>query len=540
MYLPSRPTSLLHQKMFPDPDEEPSRYYMIPDLLTPIFPNTWPNLRSSPPIPAPARPVLLPPRRRTAHTVGMPDAADQGSMQTNRATTSHRSMSRSSTGGAIQAEARDSLPSLQRSPTPPGLPSKRGSHLFAQRRASLPITPCPPPTPAQTRRAAPRQPTHACQPRPDPSHARSVPHKPPRSMEPVPEDTDADAGEYSETRSLQLPSPPASPDEDMRWRAGPGSSSSPSSRRPSLSGRQSTPNALPSNFRPRSSTGPSALPLTAAFQTSVLRSGTGGGASSMQRYPSITRSPPPPSSHRDRERARSRPSSVSVSMSMRPSPSPSRADADDNIMGRPTEAFRRLSTTDIRHRHPHSSREEDPSARGFLRTSDAVRVPHVQQLGPGPSSHRHATVYNAPPPPPPGAHAARGPSGYSSPPPPLTSSHLSPPALSPLPSPPSQAPRLTVHTNASASTSMTSPHHRALGMGGAHPSGVTWKSLASGSRASLASQQSRSRSNSVRSVRTLPGQLPPIDPLTPITLSPRRSFEDEDEDEDEEGQGRRT
>lgn len=489
-------------------------------------------------------------------------------MQTNRATTSHRSMSRSSTGGAIQVEARDSLPSLQRSPTPPGLPSKRGSHLFAQRRASLPITPLPTsdssPNPSRRGTGNTAMPIPVFAPLPSsssspsstsethynplspvspltpanlartPSHARSVPHKPPRSMEPVPEDTDADTGEYSETRSLQLPSPPASPDEDMRWRAAAGSSSSPSSRRPSLSGRQSTPNALPSNFRPRSSTGPSALPLTAAFQTSVLRSGSGGGASSMQRYPSITRSPPPPSSHRDREHERSRPSSVSVSMSMRASSSPSRVDADDNIMARPTEAFRRLSTTDIRHRHPHSSREED-SARGFLRTSDAVRVPHLQQLGPGPASHRHATVYNAPPPPPPGAHAVRGPSGYSSP---LTSSHLSPPALSPLPSPPSQAPRLTVHTNASASTSMASPHHRALGMGGAHPSGVTWKSLASGSRASLASQQSRSRSNSVRSVRTLPGQLPPIDPVTPITLSLRGS--PEDEEQDEEGQGRRT
>ena len=90
-----------------------------------------------------------------------------------------------------------------------------------------------------------------------------------------------------------------------------------------------------------------------------------------------------------------------------------------------------------------------------------------------------------------------------------------------------------MHT--SGSSGRESSHARALGMGAAHPSTVTWKSLASGSRASLASQQSRSRSNSVRSVRTLPGQLPPIDPVTPLSLSLEGSPEEEERAEDAQG-----
>ncbi|KAI0741201.1 hypothetical protein C8Q76DRAFT_765584 [Earliella scabrosa] len=549
MYLPSRPSSLLHQKMFPGPDKNPPRPLIL-DPLRPISAITWSDLRSSPRSPAASSPSsdsasshsvhdLAPPASLPTHMpANAPPDAGSGSMHSTRATSSHRStsMSTNGTGGAIEDEARGSLPSLQHSPTPPGLPSKRGSHVLAARRASLPITPVSPsdasPSPASSSRHALAQgmPVYAPAPVPVPSSsspsaapynplspvspltpanlsrttslARSATHRP-HGMDPVPED--ADAGDYAETRSLQLPSPPASPDQDLRWRGSSSASASTSGRRPSLSGRQSAPNALP--FRPRSSTGPSvALPLTAAFQTSVLRSGSSSSATGAtpQRYPSITASTSPP--------ARSRPSSVSVSVS-RASPDP------DPLMSRPTEAFRRLSTTDIRHRTPHSHSGAESPGRAFLRTSDAARVPQVQEMGRGPSSYRHATVYSPPPPPPPSSPPMPGP--------------LTPPALSPLPSPPSAAPRLTVHT--SGSSGRESSHARALGMGAAHPSTVTWKSLASGSRASLASQQSRSRSNSVRSVRTLPGLLPPIDPVTPLSLSLEGSPEEEERAEDAQG-----
>ncbi len=433
------------------------------------------------------------------------------------------------TAGAVEDEARSSLPSLQRSPTPPGLPSKRGSPAVPSRRASLPITPISPPdsNPSPSRYgsgpgmpffapppgahapgvpATPYNPLSPVSPQTastsslarSSSYAPSLPRKG-RGMEPVPEDGDAD--EYAETRSLQLPSPPASPDQsDARW----------STRRPSLSGRQSAPNALP--FRPRSSTGPSvALPLTAAFQTSVLRSGSSSSTSNpgagSQRYPSITTSPPP--------RTRSRPSSVSVSMSgSTPSPAP-----EVDVMVRPTEAFRRLSTSDVRHRQPpsHSAREDGPVGRAYLRSSNAQQVPEVREAGPGPSSHRHAMVYNPPP------SYRDGPTFTTPPPNPL--SPLSPPS----PIPPSSAPRLSV------STSHTSQHARPPGMGAPHPPAVTWKSLASGSRTSLSSQQShlrdptRSRSNSIRSTRTLPSQLPPLDPVTPLALSLQGSPESENE-----------
>ena len=76
-------------------------------------------------------------------------------------------------------------------------------------------------------------------------------------------------------------------------------------------------------------------------------------------------------------------------------------------------------------------------------------------------------------------------------------------------------------------------------MGGAHPSTVNWKSLASGSRASVASGSSqhanaysadpRSRSNSVRSVRTppVPPHLPALDSLPPLSMALKDSAEED-------------
>ncbi|KAI0716027.1 hypothetical protein C8T65DRAFT_738269 [Cerioporus squamosus] len=549
MYLPSRRPSFLHQKMFPGPDEKPLLKPLILDPLRPISALTWSNLRFGSKSPSSSTDhgsdELAHPDSQ--FDLGIADPADQVSLSTDRAQNSHRTMSKSTksshgTAGAVEDEARSSLPSLQRSPTPPGLPSKRGSPAVSARRASLPITPISPPdsspspsrygvgpgmpffapTPAAPPPGAPATPYNPLSPvspqtastsslARSGSYAPSITRKGP-GMDPVPEDADAD--EYAETRSLQLPSPPASPDQsDARW----------SNRRPSLAGRQSAPNALP--FRPRSSTGPSvALPLTAAFQTSVLRSGSTssssnpGASSQVQRYPSITTSPPP--------RTRSRPSSVSVPMSgssgssaSTPSPAP-----EGDIMARPTEAFRRMSTSDVRHRQPYSNsaREDDPIGRAYLRSSNALQVPEVREAGPGHSSYRHAMVYN----PPPQHGVSRDGPTFTTPPP----NPLSP--VSPIPAthtPSSSARRLSV------STSHTSQHSRPPGMGAPHPPTVTWKSLASGSRSSLSSHQShlrdptRSRSNSVRSTRTLPSQLPPLDPVTPLSLSLDGSPESENE-----------
>ena len=552
LYLPSRrPSSALHQKMFPGPDEKPLLRPLILDPLRPISALSWSDLRfgsQSPPSSSDHASDEFPHPLSGPHR-HIPDRTDRDSGHSDRAQTSHRTMSKSTrssshgTADAVEDQARSALtlPPRERSPTPPGLPSKRGSAAVAARRRSLPITPISPAdsSPISSRHGpSPGMPLFAPAPAaastsgaplaynplspvspqnvPPSSHlARSDSYYAPSvtrmglGMEPVPEDGDAD--EYAETRSLQLPSPPASPDQfDARW--------SSSRRRPSLTGRQTAPNALP--FRPRSSTGPSMpLPLTAAFQTSVLRSGSGsstanaGAGPQLQRYPSITTSPPP--------RTRSRPSSVSVTMSGASAPAASGSTPlpapGADLMARPTEAFRRMSTSDVRHRQPYSStaREDDPIGRAYLRSSNAHQVPEVRNASPGPSSHRHAMVYN---PPPPHTVSRDGP----------TSNPLSP--VSPvrvLPTPPtSSAPRLSVSTG---------HHQRPPGMGAPHPPTVNWKSLASGSRTSLSSQPSafrdptRSRSNSVRSTRTLPAHLPPMDPVAPLSLGLDGSPDSENE-----------
>ncbi|RDX54362.1 hypothetical protein OH76DRAFT_1087222 [Lentinus brumalis] len=154
MYLPSRRPSFLHQKMFPGPDGKPLLKPLILDPLRPISALTWSDLRSGANSPSsstdPGSDELAHPHSHLHLHRGIPDPADQASLQTDRAQTSHRTMSKSTkssygTAGAIEDEARSSLPSLQRSPTPPGLPSKRGSPAVPSRRASLPITPISPP-----------------------------------------------------------------------------------------------------------------------------------------------------------------------------------------------------------------------------------------------------------------------------------------------------------------------------------------------------------------------------------------------------------
>ncbi|KAI0365558.1 hypothetical protein BV20DRAFT_725662 [Pilatotrama ljubarskyi] len=581
LYLPSRRPSFRHQKVFAGPDAQPLLPLLL-DPLRPISALTWSDFRSrtkSPSASTDSDSLAMP------DDVDLPDpaATDKTSLSTNRATTSHRS---TSTRSAREREHRrdelgrpvisddgaathPALPSPHRSPTPPGLPSKREYSIVSARRASLPlpITPTSPSDSSQVRVTS-GMPLFA--PVPSASSTAGVvgsalarhPSGRPRTatqkpgMEPVLEDAAADA--YAETRSLQLPSPPASPEQPQpqpQWRGtlSPSSSSSSTRRRPSLTASQSAPTTSP--YRPRSSTGPS-IPLTAAFQTSVLRSGsqsttTSSTATTGHRYPSIVTSPPPlPASlHRDSS-ARARPSSVSVGRSSGALLSPESPETP-----RPTEAFRRMSTTDIRHRRPsRSDAEQESTTRGtaggqpraFLRTSDAMRTTQVQP-GLGTSYDPRAVAMST------GTEPS-----FTTPPP----QPLSPPALSPTP------PRLTVHTRAPS----------------AGPSAVTWRASPSGSTTSLSPQQqyqeqyqqqyqrqqqgqgpalvrrkdspalrpipvsalagmslgpsgSRSRSNSVRSTNTSVGtgpvQLPPIDPVTPLTMSLRSS------PEDEEGEGKR-
>ncbi|KAI1784344.1 hypothetical protein LXA43DRAFT_225345 [Ganoderma leucocontextum] len=610
LHVPSRRSSLLHQKMLESRGPVSKKPSILPFILDPKLDPLRPISAISP---SDFRSRLslsssrlfrradtneFYPRSQPSRSVCPRRSGMDRSVPTNGATVSHGHRTRNTlsgdtrstnAGGTIEGEARSSLPPSQRIPTPPALPSRRGSLAVTARRASLPITPVSPsdhilssrsswgthntamhpavrplPTPPtmpgsaashmapRTMSISPLSPVSPSTVARNTNYTRSATHKPP-GMDTVPEDGDADASEYAETRSLhQLPSPPLSPDQphvDARRRG--------SSVSSSRAGRQSAPSAPPSH-RPRSSTGPSvALPLTAAFQTSVLRSGSGASASSSappsafghgQRHARLTSSSPPP---------RSRPSSVSMSSATgppRPLPSPSPAPDTEQSMARPvTQAFRRMSTTDIRYRHPlsSSSRPGSPGMEGqsrvFMRPSDALRIPQASEATTSgtssrpSSSHRHVVVHNPPPLPSIGLGTGGSvvPSSFATPPS-LPLSPTSLPALSPAATPVavSTGPQLSVHTHS---------HARTSGMGSAHPSAVNWKSLASGSRASLASASTqapnaypsvpRSRSNSVRSVRTLPvpPYLPALDSLSPLLMA----LEDTAEEDREDGNCRR-
>ncbi|KAH9856045.1 hypothetical protein C2E23DRAFT_563976 [Lenzites betulinus] len=661
LHLPSRSSPVRHQKLFAGPDARPQLHPLLLDPLRPLSALTWswsdlpsrrarsPRARSVAPGPSPSPSAMA--HADAADHSDSDDATDprSHSHSTTRATTSHRSststrpesvrerecrrdeLGRPVISDAATTRTRRALPLPPRSPTPPGLPSKREYSIVAARRASLPlpITPTSPSDAAHPRAAPPGMPLFA--PVPSASSASSQAplagpalarhpssrHRPTTQkpgMEPVLEDSTPDAYAYAETRSLQLPSPPASPEQPQpypHFRASPSSaahlstaslsnpnaapapapstSSSASRRRPSLTASQSAPTAtMP--YRPRSSTGP-AIPLTAAFQTSVLRSGSQSTAASSaasaghHRYPSIVTSPlalPPPSSlsavpHRDAT-GRVRPSSVSVATGSSSSSTGAGGllSPDSPEMARPSDAFRRMSTTDIRHRRPSQAGAgtEQNEPRAFLRTADAARTTQIQ---PGLAYDPRA------------ASMSGGPGGpsFTTPPP----HPLSPPALSPTP------PRLSVHTRGASMA----------------PSSATWRGSSSSHSSALSPQQpipyqqyhqqyqqqqqqqyqqqqqqsqqqqqqgpalvrrkdstalrplpvsalmgppsagmaalslaqggggvggSRSRSNSVRSSRTGTSavQLPPMDLGTPLNMSLRSSPE---EDEREEGYLRR-
>ncbi|KAI0759976.1 hypothetical protein BD413DRAFT_607385 [Trametes elegans] len=568
MYLPSRRPSIRHQKMFAGPDAQP----LLPLLLDPLRPLstlTWSDLRSrskSPGASTDSESLSLPMPDDDLPVRGGTLSPDAASLTTNRATTSHRS-----TGSSTRSEhwRRDeqgrpiiistddasgarpgAVPFPPPSPTPPGMPSKREYSIAAPRRASLPL-PITPTSPADSNQARATLGMPLFAPIPSASASTSSvsalarhPSGRPRAgtqkpgMEPVLEDSAPDG--YADSRSIQLPSPPASPEQGQpHWRGSLVSlnapatpSSSTGRRRPSLTASQTAPSTAPStmSYRPRSSTGP-AIPLTAAFQTSVLRSGTQSTASSSHhRYPSNITSPSQ-AMHRERdERERTRPSSVA---------SPERP--------RPAESFRRMSTTDIRHRRP--SRAGDPGAdaetrtrqqeeaRAFVRTSEAARTTQGQ-LGSAAGFDPRAST----------ADSGVGGLSFTTPPP----NPLSPPALAPTP------PRLSVHTRTPSNVTWRpassgsyqqqqpalvrrkdSPALRPIPVSALmHPhssgssAGSSPLSPPSAGVAGLSLSGGRSRSNSVRSTRTLPvqgqGMIPPLEPVAPLTISTPEEDEEAD------------
>ncbi|OBZ69617.1 hypothetical protein A0H81_10523 [Grifola frondosa] len=318
------------------------------------------------------------------------------------------------------------------------------------------------------------------------SRHRAVVQRP--GMEPVMED-----GTDLYATSLQLPSPPASPNQSQRdWRT------NTSTRRPSLTGSQAAPTSLP--FRPRSSTGPS-FPLTSAFQTSMLRSGMQSTphTSTTQRYPSITTSPPPHEPSRSGSALLgSNPQVESVTKA-----------------SRPVDPFRRLSTTDIRHRHPLQASAE-PSAsppsseqRAFLYPPESLRKPQYQEAG-GSSSHRQGTSVSG-------------------------SIH------------PSQS--QSSHTRSSADTTRTGPSMVVSNQQQSHvqqqqqPALVKRKDslalrplplssfLHSPPHSPPSGPTARSRSNSVRTERSLPVYIPPLDPIPPLNFEHKYSPEDPEQKE---------
>ncbi|KAH9942231.1 uncharacterized protein BXZ73DRAFT_97650 [Epithele typhae] len=386
------------------------------------------------------------------------------------------------------------------------------------RRAPSHLCPLRPPIrPRSSRPPRPAAPTRAPHPHISPTLERAANVRPARSVRAVllaaepgvsssaasmanfrmaPLYEDGDGGDLAETRSLQLPSPPASPDRGY----------GPQARRPSLTGRPTSTST--SSGRPRAGTGPSTpLPLTAAFNTSVLKAGGGEGArlgrsasvSGSNRFPAIA--------------PRSRPSSATV----RPHAHAGEDAEGEKEMARPTEAFRRMSTTDIRQRHPYARELEltqpaaGTSASAGRRHRDAAVYSPPAPRSPSPLAGHGQRPHPHPHPHPPSAFpygsGARQPSGLASPTPTPTTTPTLNAITNPIQAP---APRLSVQT-------ATATRH----------AGVSWKSLASGSKLSMGSQGtfgggsssgSRSRSGSMQSVNTGNLRLPPVDAGSSLSL----------------------
>ncbi|KAL6310516.1 hypothetical protein BKA93DRAFT_20766 [Sparassis latifolia] len=453
-FLTSRRSSFRNQKMPSGPDA------FLP-LIDPVSTFTWSDLHT-----------------KNLRTDSMDQAATY-SFPTDKAPTSHKSRGRrsSSVEDEMAEHTEDrACPShtvtpAVRSPTPPGLPSKIDANTAAGRRSPSSVCPLstdaggaiPPMLPLSPVSPASTTPVRSS------SRSRWAAQKP--GMDPVIEDS----GDVS-TPSRRLPSPPTSPDQTQpKWKSG---------RRASLTSTSSTPTTLP--FRPRSGTGPS-LPLTSAFKTSVRSSAS--QRSDTHRYASTSTSPYPP--------PRSRPSSVSMEVTQQTAPE----------VPRPVDEFRRLSTTDIRHRHP-PERSISPgsmhSSRAFVRSSEAgssrfsahTRGASLSSLAPFSPSPLNSAI---PPP-----HIPYSTTGRRSQPPSVVWKQQLP-----QPQPQPQQPALVKRRDSLALRPLP-------------PSAF----IASPPNSPPRAPSTRSRSNSVKTEHSLPSRLPPFDPLPPLQFD--RKFQPED------------
>lgn len=307
--------------------------------------------------------------------------------------------------------------------------------------------------------------------------AKPAVHRP--GMEPLMEDSD------HQPQSRQLPSPPASPDQPQPLWA-----SSSSRRRPSVAGSHSSSSALP--FRPRSSTGPSSVPLTAAFQTSMLRSSY---ASSSQRYPSVVSSPRPDS--------RGRASSVALESGSEGQPHDTR----------PVDASRRMSATDIRHRHPTGMASGSDEPRALLRPSNALRTPQLHEAGPSSWQRREQVA---------AASSTARPASLS----PMSQSSGRPVSVDAARSP--LSPALLRHPQQGQTSSQPPPQSPLV----RRKDSLALRPLPTSLFATAPSpspllsppyrplprtpSSTRTRSHSVMSERSMPRHLPPLDPLPPL------------------------
>ncbi|PCH36665.1 hypothetical protein WOLCODRAFT_146352 [Wolfiporia cocos MD-104 SS10] len=379
--------------------------------------------------------------------------------------------------------------SAQLIPTPPGLPYKIAastatagpSHsslpsLDAEDRqpAGAAMLPLSPVSPVFSSTASGKRTSR-------PPQAAGAPSR--TDMEPVMEE-DKSASSQSPSRTRQLPSPPLSPDQFLQH--GPGGSSR---RRPSVAGTHTSSSTLP--FRPRSSTNPS-MPLNNVFQTSVMASSSrlSHVPPSAQRLPSIT---PAAALHTPRSR--------SSTMSLGPALHASE--------GRPVDASRRMSTTDIRRRHLSSVvPENEPipesaeQTHAFLHQAEHRHTPQAQAAGSS-SSHRSMIFEQTPssvvsPRP-------QRPMSTQLPPHSLSEATHSPPSAS-RPSSHSQQPALVKRKDSSALRPLPkSPFVQSVvGVSASRPP-------------SSSIAPTRSRSHSVMSERSAP-HLPQLSPLPPLQM----------------------
>ncbi|EPS93892.1 hypothetical protein FOMPIDRAFT_92375 [Fomitopsis schrenkii] len=392
-------------------------------------------------------------------------------------------------------DAQTSPDAVNVSPTPPGLPSKIGAST-ATATASYSSTP----TASADALHAGMYPLSPVSPVLNMSRggaSRSV--RP--GMDAVAEHS---AGNLPPLR--QLPSPPSSPEQyEPNYRT------SASRRRPSVTANPSAPSVLP--YRPRSSTTTS-VPLAAAFQTSLL-SGT----------PSKHVSTVPHAHHRYPSLAGPTPRSRAASVSLEPIP-------DHSPLERPSDASRRMSTAELRHRHPsstgatHGSHPTTGSAHGSGSSAathglghqpraalggrhiETARIPEFGEPGPSSYTHKHRSM-----------QLERSPPLF-----PPSSSPLSPPPsarpIRPLPIPGAQGPPRPGMGHPQMPVLVKkrdSPALRPLPASPFAPPG-SGASTAAGKQPAAAS--TRMRSSSVMSERSMPRQLPPLAPLPPLEFDP--------------------